>query len=99
MESGLLRTVTFQQFDNFQISSANGPGQWRGPRRIVGKVRFCAAVQEAFNHLLLSKLRRPAQGRGTDVLVARVQIRAVLEENRGLLDVTGSGELVQWSDP
>src|SRR5262245_41359019 len=80
------------------MSAPGCPREWRGPRWILRKVRPGAAAQEEFDHGGLTELGCPAQWRRTDVFVARVQICAVVEEDRGLLHVASPRELVQRRD-
>src|SRR6266516_2959447 len=68
----LSRTMTLEQFGDFGMPAPGGPGQRRGPRRIVGEIRFRAALQKQFGHGPSPELRRPTERCRANVFVAHV---------------------------
>src|SRR5688572_12369291 len=93
------RAALLQQSRNLRMPPASRPGQRRSPGRIVGKVRFCPALQKELDHFELAELRGPTERSRTNVFVTRVQIRAVIDEKRRFLNIALPGKFVQRSDP
>src|SRR6185295_901802 len=94
----LFLLVLLDEFRDLVMSAPGRPRERCCPRRIIGKVRRCAAFQKKLNHLKLAGFSRPPERRRTNVLVTRAQIGSVVEEERRFLDVARSRELVKRRD-
>src|SRR5437660_12362444 len=47
--------VLSQELRNLCMTAAGRPGERRGPRRIIGQLRFGAVLQQQFNHCVLAE--------------------------------------------
>ena len=75
--------VLFEELGDVVVAAAGGPGERRGPGRIVGQIRLGTAGEEQLDHRPLAELRGPAERRRADVFVAGVEVGAVVDELLG----------------
>src|SRR6187402_66773 len=81
------------------MTAPGGPGEWGGPRWIIGEVWLGATAEEEFHHFGPTELRGPSQRRGADVFVACMQVRAVVEKPGGFLHVPAASKMMQRGGP